>query len=295
MSGLVRTTGPEDWHPYPCHSLCSNCGFLLPDTQGGDPFRDRPDPGPCPSCRTKAWIDLRHLPTVESLHEVDAFDAPARASTGKRLGRRIWAGVASAAWIAGVFVILWAVVVAHTFDPFYLTILGAGLFPIVMRAITAFRDHMIRSRRKALPARWRLALPEPEAQVTKTLEGTITPQAELLDAPLTVRPCIAYEVGVRTDDDGDADMGTWLLMEQRSIPFAIDGTHVGTDRAHLDVAPRQLDASKIADPILARFLRERGLDPLAPGLMFFEAVIEAEDRCEVRFRSTGVPVLAQGD
>ena len=116
----------------------------------------------------------------------------------------------------------------------------AGIYGIVGFAhpmFTRFGD-----KRRALPLRWR---------GSDDAAGL---------SPLTGRPCVAYEIGIRSDDDVDAAAGTWLLRERRG--------RVGVPLVRVEVDP-------FAEGV-THFLRTRGIDPLGQDLVFFEAIVTAE-------------------
>lgn len=288
IRGLVHDAGPEDWHPYPCALLCGACGYLLPGPPPTDPFRARDVTTACPHCHGTAWIDLRHVPMVEALQETDAYEAPARLGTGRRTIRRLLQGAGASAWIVGVGVLLWAVA-TQTRDPIYFTLMATALVPIALYAGNAIREYRARGRRKPLPARWRLALPPAADGTASTARGPACAAAELLTAPLSGRPCVAYELGARLDDTTAADLGTWMLLEQASTALEIDGVRVAPDGVYLDLPRGAVDPALagIHPDTIARALRQRGLDPLDPSLVLFETIVEPGENCELRRSATG--------
>ncbi len=133
------------------------------------------------------------------------------------------------------------------------------------------------TRARPLPARWRMVLPAKEAG--PHLEGFIANDETLLIAPISGRPCVAFEVGLREDDDASAGHGSWILLEQRNAPFSVDGRSIVGDSVHL-----RLDRQRVQWPSpgpgrlrVEDFLRARGLE-MDESLYVFEAVIEAGNR-----------------
>ena len=64
-------------------------------------------------------------------------------------------------------------------------------------------------RPRSLPMRWRFALPSPQSP---QLDGALAIlQGEPILAPLSGRPCLAYDVGVRTDDDASQEVPEHLV------------------------------------------------------------------------------------
>ena len=138
--------------------------------------------------------------------------------------------------------------------------------------------------------RWRYALPSPQLP---QLEATrVSLQGEPIIAPLTGRPCVAYEVGVRTDDDAQAPLGTWLLIEQGVAPLIAGGTSIPEGKAWLELRSRTRhqpgDPGSVAS--LRRFLRERGFD--RPDLVVFETIVEPD--ASVRARTRAGRVVLEG-
>ncbi|HFE46235.1 MAG TPA: hypothetical protein ENJ18_12190 [Nannocystis exedens] len=134
-----------------------------------------------------------------------------------------------------------------------------------------------RTKARSLPARWRMVLPAKE--VRPHLEGIIASDETLLIAPISGCPCVAFEVGLREDDDASADHGSWLLLEQRNAPFSVDGRSIVRDSVHLKL-PRQRVQWPSPGPERLRvedFLRARGLE-INESLYVFEAMIEAGNR-----------------
>jgi hypothetical protein len=252
--------------PFPCCSLCIACGFITP------PGPPPPERAACPYCRQYAWVDLASDAAADALTELDAYERPARASSRSRLLRRTAAVLGSG--LAGAVVVFvgatW--MVAGLLDPFMFgltVIVAVGTLFLVGGAISS-TFHRTRSKRR--PARWSLLARPGFADAPPIRDVTLQPTGELLVAPLTGRPCLAYEVGIRHDGDANGAPGTWLLLEQRSAPV-IAGAHVlGPDALGFAARRERVQHDAFREDALRRYLRERGLSP-ADDYQLFEAVL----------------------
>ena len=129
-------------------------------------------------------------------------------------------------------------------------------------------------RPRALPMRWRWALPSPEP--VRLQNDPITLSGDPLIAPLSGRPCLAYDVGVRSDADGRAPLGTWHLIEQHTAELRSLERTVGAGKAWLDLTERSIfePDSDAGRHRVERFLRERGFTPHDHSV--FETIVPAE-------------------
>ena len=255
---------------HPCGSLCSACGYLRdPVVDGG--YRTAADEerrGSCPACGDDAWVDLRRDDVLLALSENEAF---AMEQTVR--GWLVQSASVTVLGSAGVFL---GVMLAQLF-------LGTGaLLPAGLTTIATVLAGVAIVRRlyelgrpprpRALPMRWRYALPTP--QPPRLDDVPVALHGEPLIAPLSGRPCLAYDIGVRTDEDGEAALGTWLLVEQTTAALAVGDTTIPAGKAWLELRERtryRPDAPGDAER-LQRFLRERGFNP--HDLVVFETIVE---------------------
>ncbi|MCB9701516.1 MAG: hypothetical protein H6711_06475 [Myxococcales bacterium] len=276
-----------DLAPFPCFWLCLECGRLHPPEQ----VAGASSPRVCVACRRPALADLRPNGAIVALARIDEEDAPARASRGHRLlSRALGYGIVAGA-LGMIAVLVWAIVVAHTLDPIYISLWLVCLMPLLLTAGTILSRRLAGSQAKPLPARWLMSLASGSRRRGARIQGRPA-AAELLRAPLSGRPCVAYEVGARRDRDADdAELGSWLLLEQRSAAFVIGEVSVAADRAALSLRPRAHFAGDDApDPAARdRFLRERGILSTEP-IELFETIVAADDECVLRI-GEGAPVL----
>jgi hypothetical protein len=123
------------------------------------------------------------------------------------------------------------------------------------------------------PVRWHLPLPPRATLPAVRVRGAVAAAGELIVAPLTGRPCIAYEVGVRTDRDLSASLETWLLLEQRSIAFTVNGRSFAPNSVRFVLPRRALDVSRLPAARVARFRKERALSPSDVALVVTETIV----------------------
>ena len=241
---------------FPCAHVCMTCGFVR-HPPGGDPLRTDPaEPlPPCPHCRTRAWADLADEDIARNLAAVEQWERSE--ADPRRRAWRIGLGIVLAVTLGATAVValLGAKYYAVLFS--MLTSLFAILFVpgLVMNAIAEARR---KSRR--IPYRWSLALP-PTAFVTgdPVATGAVEAAGELLVAPLTGRPCVAYEVRVTRPDDASTPAPT--LLEQRCADVRVGEVAIPGGQTLLRIDPMPLTSSDRVDreQIIERYLRRHGV------------------------------------
>jgi hypothetical protein len=155
-------------------------------------------------------------------------------------------------------------------------------------AVSTIAAQIRGARAKPHPARWRLALP---AAHLADVRGAIEPCGEALRAPLSGRPCAAWEVGVRADADGQAPDGTWLLLEQRSAAATLGGRTIPADALRLELARDRVDPEHpVHAAAIDRFLHERGFLSSDTTLAFFETIVPVGANVAV-VAHAGTPLL----
>ncbi len=266
------TIPEEDGAPFPCYRLCLECRVLLPPRS---PMEDARGIGTalhhCSRCGGASVIDLRSDAATQSLADLDAFERSARLPRALRRWRRLGM-VTTAASISAAMLTMFYMVAAHAHGVRDLFGLFGGIASVFTLSYV-LREVFARWRRmagKALPARWSMVLP---GRGSQRIGGVGRVHGELLRAPLSGRPCLAYEVGVRRDRRPDGDLGSWLLLEQRIAPgLHVDGHAV--DPAQLSLAlDRTLLPKQAASPDGLRvYFRERGL-PSSETLQVYETVV----------------------
>ncbi|MBA3546037.1 MAG: hypothetical protein H0T76_06120 [Nannocystis sp.] len=272
---------------YPCAMLCMVCGRL------GDPAPDRPyrtDPGnrtpePCAHCGQTALTDLAPATTALALADALERDRPERSPLAHRLALRLVTVTAAALSIGGftLFILMlttfgsgrgWQV--ASALAGVMIVLFGGPGTLLLGRAI---RRTWRRTTPRRLPARWRYCLPVAGAP-GRTVEGRVACEGALLTAPISGRRCVAFEVGLREDDDADAHPGTWLLLEQRCVAFRIGDMDLAADGACFMLAHRSIAWPQPGPDRdrAALFLRTRGF-VVSEATMFrvFEVVVAVGD------------------
>lgn len=268
----------------PCARLCAACGRLDDPAPAGtyrlDPRHTALDR--CPHCGEAELLDLRSADVIVALAEALSEGRAQRRPLGPRLLRRVV--LVGATTLAAVVVALLLVMLAlSTGKGRQVGAILAGMVgllfgvPALVLAGRAIRRQWQRTAARPLPARWRLHLPAGGAPAA-IVEGPLAIDGPPLTAPISGRPCVAFEIGLREDGDADGPLGSWLLLEQRSAPLRVGDHEVAGDGAHLEI-PRQPVAWPLPGPDRDRaacFLRARGFsDGELDGLRVFEAVIEA--------------------
>ncbi|MCH9687139.1 MAG: hypothetical protein K0V04_37230 [Deltaproteobacteria bacterium] len=253
-----------------------DCRYLDDPPQPGDPMRRdtrlTPHHG-CPRCGGTSWLDLRNRDTASKIDEIDGYERQARA-TG--LNRGILGAlflllfVMASVWL-GMVVLQSHGAASVLFTTFAL---GLALVPIVTGPSLSKGPA-----RRTTPARWRMVAPVRPRGRGASHEGAWRPEQHLR-APLTGRPCAAYEIGVRLDADADAKPSTWALLEQRGSGGRLGSVTLAPDACYLVVERRALDPRHI---VLSReqrdrFLRARGLDPGGEHTLF-ESIIPVGAPC----------------
>lgn len=230
--------------------------------------------GACPACAEEAWLRLRDDQAMQALTENEAFSAVSRRGALVRWGG--WATRGAGVLLVGGSALAACVVVLRRFGHLgaynQWMVLVLALFVGVTLFAVRLRDIGPPPRVRRLPMRWRLALPDARQPLVPD-HTSATPGSELVTAPLSGRPCVAYEIGVREDDDSDADMGTWLLLEQGTAALRIADAQVPRDAARLRVAQRTPFRARTDEDRarMQQFLRERGFD--SHSVRVFETVV----------------------
>lgn len=249
--------------------ICTGCGYLeLHDVvaePGGDPMRRAPSDrsrarGRCPGCGERAWADPLLEATALALRGAEdrielgpqlVFDP------GHDAVRR--AGVVGYALLV-LLPLAWLAWLARGLAnaTVVLMLIAATALAIGARTLLVLLRHRPKRAPRIAPMRWHLALPTATAMRDR-VEGPARARDKLLAAPLSGRPCLAYELGVRGDDDLAAPAHTWLLLEQRSVAFAIGTRTFPADAVRLDL-PRVRVALARFDPArVDALLRARAL------------------------------------
>lgn len=285
---LAKRGRDPDYVDFDCYALCMACGHLVEPPSAGSPMRREPTPGPdmreCPACGTRGLADLRHTPTAYSLSalERDEPNFPVLRALG------FVASLAALVLLGG---------------PVFLDILdrpgavdqwfrGALLLGMLVLLVIGF----LPSRRVKLddagagagrPRRWRLAgagqalgsLP----WGARPVRGRVRSEGgELLRAPLSGRPCVAYEVAVRSDDDPSASMSSWTLLEQDNVDFHVGEVEVERGGALLSLTRRLAWRGVLGkqEAHVKRFMRMRGLLDVEE-VYVYETIVAAGDSCSV--------------
>ncbi len=272
--------------------LCVHCRRLV-ERPAAAGYRLAPDdPGQCPSCGEPGLVDPRQSNTATALQAMDDEEQVARRSQGSRLAVRgaTVVGMTLGAAIAMTLLVALYFGVGRGHQVFSVLALMAGvltLVPVGLVGLRATSRLWSSTRPLPRPARWALTAASPR------LHGIARGPAECdvpLTAPLTGRPCVAYEVGVREDTDVDGALGTWLLLEQRCADLSVGGHAVVGSKAAL-VIRREPYASEGRDDKLRHLLTVRGLATGQTSPFVYESVVHPGATVDLLHDDAGVVVI----
>jgi hypothetical protein len=280
----------DDRWPFACALWCGVCGALaFPAEHPPDhPLRraisaqphDRPA---CAACRHHAWTDLACKPLARAIVDAEVFE--------RELGNEMRSSGlrhAGAAAVLGGFggLCLWASAPAFVGFLPCVGLVASGLaLTRLIRALSSVRD---RGTEPTRPRRWFMA---PRPRAPSIWRRAAVPQGEPLRAPLTGRPCLAYEVSVAWDGATPDDPRGLALVEQRVAGIRVGveplpplRTHLRLDRDVVTIGADLSDEARL-------YLRSRGLDPGDGAFTYREAILEigapvdvlrTDDRFELR-------------
>jgi len=226
----------------------------------------------CSYCGERSWIDLGQPEVVLALRHDEEMRAEARRVGMRPVAVRGLLGMGLGALVGFVLVgALWGMGAV------------AGLMGMAAALSTYQGMQLAQGIDRGLPSRWAMALP-PAGEVTAVHRGPAQLRGEPLRAPLTGRPCVAYEVGARIDDQVDAPATTWALLEQALAPLEVDGHPLPAASTHLRLPRHRLGSSTALslDPAAQAFLQQRGLVIDGLVLELYESIVEADAPVELR-------------
>ena len=264
------------------------CGYLevtTPQASTGDPMRRAAEPderganrSQCPGCGGEAWANPRLEPTAQVLRGTQSRELAVVVQRPS-----IVAAVAQVFFALGMLAwLLWAAT-----HPLRGTQVGFAAFAALLGTVVASKSVLeaiasMRVRPPALPPkRWHLALPT-ATRLRAEDHGPARALGELLVAPLTGRPCIAYELGVLTNVDVATRKATWLLREQRSSAFAVGSTTFPANAVRLRIPEQIVDRARLEPDRLVRALNERAFSLSDTDVVLVESLLAPGDLVTVR-------------
>jgi hypothetical protein len=274
-----------------CSVVCASCGYLQlvdePAPLAGDPHRRSellPVPvtrtARCPGCDSTSWAETRLEGTAQVLRNVDGVRETALARPGMDRAASV-VMVASATSLLGVIVWL-AMRWMDQARIGFVMMIGVFVLGLVALALRQAKQTFEAPAIAPAPVRWHLPLPPRGALPAAPVSGRATAIGELILAPVTGRPCLAYEVGVRTDRDLTAPLETWLLLEQRSIAFAVGEHRFAPNSMRFMLPRRALDVARLPAARLARFRTERALSLGDVSIVITEEIVTPEMPLDIR-------------
>lgn len=270
-----------------CAYVCAECGQLGRPQQraGASPHRSdtegAPRLDPCDNCDSDAWIDLSRDSTVLALRNGEQESLVFRAANIAQIPALL-------GLVAGIFAGLF-LFSASPLVELITTAMGFGGACAGLGIGALLRRRGVETS-TALPHRWTMALPPPPSERPVThFEGPIEGTGEVLRSPITGRPCLAYEIGLRGDERQDASLGTWMLIEQHVAPAKVNDVDLDPSATHLSL-PRhrvgKLAKGELDDAALAYF-RQRGYTLEGTTLIVYESIVEEGARVVVESRTSG--------
>ena len=261
-----------------CALVCGGCGQLCWPGSGhsADPHRREASPPAaslpaCTHCGHRSWIDLRRESTALALRASETLGVQA-----KRTDRRRVVSTTVVATLIGA--LLGFAMIGGAAGT-----IGLGvLVGLVGALVTIRQDRRLAPAPLGLPRRWAMALP-PSGSRALVARGKAEAHADLLRAPITGRPCLAYEVGARTDARADAPVSSWALLEQHVAELSVDGQALDPTQVHLDLRRERLGelGGLQLDERARVYLRQRGLWPAERSLELFESIVAPGADAEV--------------
>jgi hypothetical protein len=288
LTALRRETAKYGRSPdlveFDCFFLCMSCGHLS-DPRVGDPMRREAHEGPrnCAMCGAVGLVDLRQTPMVHSLSALETSEE--QPSLGARVGK-VFRVLGLAGTAAGLLAFVDSLGVS-------IVVIGTALAGWAASSRFVFGPSVPR---RSLPRRWRMpqTSKRPGAQPHRRVRAQAQSSAELLRAPLSGRPCIAYEVAVRDDDDATGSPSSWRLVEQDNVGFRVGELEVAPGEALLQLRRELLSKGTIGseNDAIRRYLRMRGLLD-SEAVYIYETILAPADACELSRRKADAPVLVR--
>jgi hypothetical protein len=274
---------------FACARLCGTCGYLVehPDVPLDAPLDH------CPACGDEGSIDLAVEPVAERVRQIEA-DARTTPPPWIKVG----IAVGSTALAATLVALLWWGGYGGTAG----LLLLASLFfvPIAYFTLPRMTSVWLLRGRTRPPHRWYepLGLPDEDTVPNDTLDSVeARAKGDTIEAPISRRDSLAYQVCVLFDTPGDARPPEWALQEQRAVDTNLgDSVAIDAERLYLE-SPVELvetvggeEATSLLDDVDAdsvsdydeveRFLRQRGLFATEGEFHIYEAVLEPGDVVE---------------
>ncbi len=255
--------------PFACASVCGNCGALAVPVANtsGDPMRrdDAPaTPARCTKCDASepTLIDLANRDMATALVDAESHDRQLHAKRFGIIGRPLLQSVLLAALAVGLFM-LGPAPVAGT------TLAAASVqrgFATAQR-VAAQGDAPTHARRWAHH-------PRPGKAVAQS-HGPASGQVR--HAPLTGRPCVAYDVRVAWNGESPDTPRSLALQEQATGALHVGRTDVSD--AYLALEPRKLSTQDVLrSPRAIEYLASRGLEPGDGAFDYYETLIVEADQ-----------------
>jgi len=238
-----------------CYHLCGRCGFMT-----------RSDRDSCPACTSEEWIDLANIRAADEMRDLEASERLHIPRIQDVIAIAIPTG-AALAWCV-VFYQLGAEIAFA--GPAFLILLP--LYRFLRRRLAKLFRRLTSKR----PIRWRMPAPASQRDSDPDRHEGVATGDDLIDAPFTGKPCLAYKISVLFDAPGDARPPEWVLAEVESKDFSVGDFEVEGDHVHIDVPAEEIMHLADVNPALnlRDFLRARGLFDIEGDHWLFESRVE---------------------
>lgn len=231
----------------------------------------------CTGCGSSCWADLRTELVWELLEERDSRWRVAR---DRFLEARAWRWTKVAALLTSVTALV-GMAQRSSWSPWWWAVL-------LMVSVYCAAELWVGARRRGRPARWRRATPRGRRASTRRGQARADDPSTQLVAPLTGRPCLAYEVAIAEGPRPEGVEATWLVLEQEATPLRVASQRFDGARVRLDLPRTAIRASSGA---LQGFLHRRGLWGSTTDLVIYETILESGDDVEIHEHRRGGATL----
>lgn len=299
----------SDYEPeetdFACVYLCPSCSYFVPPEK-----TDGVPEAPCVACGETEWFDLSKEPLAGRIRHEEwdrRVEVPWYITQAVGFGSLAVFGVI----LVGLFA---AGIIFHADYSIYACVVAAVALVAVPLAYHRLPRPLavwwLRGRQK-MPHRWHVPcpLPQPEHEPTNTDKQLVAQRVDnTIEAPISGRECLAYEICVLFDAVGDARPPEWALQEQRAVTMKLgDELEVGPEQLYLETPVEQMEFAVPEDtgdseeseskytPGPEQFLRKRGLYIDDGTFLFYEACLQPGDEVDVADHDGEMYVLRHSD
>ena len=267
----------------PVAHLCGSCGWLHWFKKADDPTRASNDRTPrteaCPQCMALAWHDLRDPNVAQMVLDSEIFVQQERARLRGRLIRQVLL-------LASTFAASAALIAKGA--TLTLLVLGFVITGLTIRFTKTLGQLL--AERKTKAARWKTPQAADRTKLHTSEPVTCTGEPSLR-APVSGRPCLAYQLEVCWQQPQGTSFPRSALLEQRNAELRLEAGRtfaVGKDELELHLIREPVEPTTAAQRSAVELhLRQRGLSFGDGCMMLFESVIVPGDRARLLIDTAG--------